>query len=243
MIPMPVNFLEQDFNSLKKFLKKNKLIKKDEPKETITRLKHIHKVCYSFALWDHNLSKRIRYEGKIFLKEIRSDAIQSIPLLLMGYKKPVGILLRSVIENSLKHIYFIDHPVEFMWLTSRPGHFKPMASLYEYIKFHPTLKSVNENFGYDIGNELKQKYDKYSHLVHTQDVSYMQLFRCLSSIKRDKKVIIEGYESDIVDIGNTVNLMFGVFHREKFNKFNQFSRNTILSCMDRHTKQIFHGIA
>ena len=92
-----MTFLMQDFKNLEEFLKENGLIKDGESRDIITSLKHVHKICYSYALWDHNLSRRVPYEGRVFLKEIRSDAIQSIPLLLMGYKKPTGILLRSII--------------------------------------------------------------------------------------------------------------------------------------------------
>jgi len=157
----------------------------------------------------------------------------------MGHKKSTGILLRSIIESSLKHIYFIDHPIEFIWITTRPEYFKSMASLYDYIKTHPLFLDINRQF--DIGNELKQKYDKYSKLVHTQNVSYMQLFKSLSNIKRDEQ-LIKDYETDFVITGNVINLMLGIYHKKKFNGFDRFFKNTVLSCMNRKTKRIFHGI-
>ena len=235
---MPVNFLEKDFEDLKEFLIKKRLISENEDKGILTNLKHIHKVCYSFALWDHNLA-RIPYNGKVFLKEIRSDAIQSIPLLLLGFKKPVSILLRGIIENSLKHIYFIDHPVEFEWLTTKSKYFPTMNDLYDYTISHPSLKSVFEKI--DIVDVLKQKYIKSSMLVHSRDVSHMQLVKSLSGIKRDEGFITD-YKSDLIDIGNVINLMFGLVHKERFNKFNQFSQEIILNCMNRKTRRIFHGI-
>lgn len=239
MIDMPLNFLEKDFEDLKKFLIKKRLISTDEPTEILIDLKHVHKVCYSFALWDHNLAK-IKYNGRVFLKEIKSDAIQSIPLLLLGFKKPVSILLRGIIENSLKHVYFIDHPVEFEWLTSKFKYFPTMGDLYDYTKSHPSLKNVIEKI--DIVDVLKQKYIKSSMLVHSRDVSHMQLVKSLSSIKRDEE-FIKDYKSDLVDVGNVINLMFGQIHKKRFNRFNQFSQETILNCMNRKTKRIFHGIA
>ncbi|MDI6655021.1 MAG: hypothetical protein QME59_03960, partial [Candidatus Hydrothermarchaeota archaeon] len=200
--------------------------------------RRIHKICYSFVLWDYGL-RRIPNSGKVFLKEMKSDAIQSIPLMLMGFKKPVSVLFRGMIENSLKHIYFIDHPVEFEWLATKPKYYITIDDLCNYIKDHSSFKSVVRIV--DIVDITTRKYDKFSRLIHGRGISNMQLVKSLSNIRRDEEFIAE-YSSDLSEMGNVINLMFGIFHKKKFNRFNNHFRKLILSCMDSKNRRIFHEV-
>lgn len=235
---MSVDFLKKDYEDLKNLFLKEGLINNNEKRELLDKLRRIHRICFSLALWDHNLSKT-PVHGRVFLKEIRSDVIQTMPLILRGFKKPSYMLLRGTIENCLKYVYFIDHPIEFGWLGKKSKYFPIMDDLYNYMGSHPKLEKVLEKK--DIVSIFKQKYRELSMLVHGRDIAHMQLVKSLSNIQRDDETI-RNFESEITIIGNWVNLIIGQINMEKFNKFSQFSQDVILKGMDRATRRLFHGI-
>lgn len=238
---MPHNFLSSDFDDLKNHLIKESLITKNWDTQKIKALEEIHKVVYSFSLWDYNTPKPTSDNQKIFLNEIRSDTIQSIPLVLMGYKKPTLLLLRSTLENSLKHIYFFDHPVEFTWLTSpsKEKYFVSMDSLYEYIKSHPSLDKVNE---VDLIPKFKTEYSEISKYIHSRHRAYMQLKKSLSGICFDEQFFID-YSKKLKTLGSDINFLFVLFHKSRFEKFDYTHRDLIMETMNKEYKRVFAGIA
>src|SRR5208337_5661046 len=101
-----------DFASAISFLTHQGIIPATTPAKFQENAKRIHRATFSLILWRFRL-KRIPQHGKVFVEEIASDALQILPQALMGYGKTAKLLTRGIIENTLRHLYFSDHPIEF----------------------------------------------------------------------------------------------------------------------------------
>ena len=133
-------------------------------------------------------------EGKLdagalgFYSEAQNDGLTSVALMCGGLWRPAMISLRSLMENVVKCLYYMDHPVEYRrW---EAGAYKPtISSLFQYLDDHPDVLSLPEAI--NPLNGLRGQYRKLSEAVHasaiksrmTDDIKQTQLWRT------DKKYI------------------------------------------------------
>jgi len=226
---MPNAFVSKDYEDFRFYLERHNLFPKTWNKKLENNLKRMHRVVYSFALWDFSFSKRDEHK-KSFIREIRSESVQIIPLLLLGYVKPVKFLERSIIENTLRQIYFYDHPVEYQFLKNKEKYFIKIKELIDYAKDHPKLEGKIEEF--KIIPKLYDRYAKLSQHVHSRASVGMELKKSLAKIKFDEDYFI-AYGKEFYNCGENINLLLSIFHKDIFDKIENSFDNFISSSIFR----------
>lgn len=139
---MPINSCKEDFKEIKEYFD-------DIPipfaPENINIIKKVHETIYGYLIFKSKL--KINNHANIFLAEIQSDYLQLIPLVLSGYEKLAMILLRDILENTLKFIYYFHHPIEFIQLEEKNKNyifFEELVVIHANILIlKSTLKSCN----------------------------------------------------------------------------------------------------
>jgi len=229
--------IKQDLTEFLEFLRKKKYINTREGKKIISQIKSVHVLCYSLAIWEHYLTD-IPERGKIFLIEVRSDALQSFISALTGLYKSTYLLLRGVIENFLRYVYFIDHPVEYSLFSTR-GKYLTFQFLADYMKEHPY---IGENIRkVKLIDHLYSKYDIFSKIIHATKIENMQSVYVLSLIKRDNKKFSR-YVAELREVCQYLNLAFCLFHRKELEKFDYRIREFILKILPREYRKLYQGI-
>jgi hypothetical protein len=136
MARQPIPSVEADFSSVLGLLRERRIVSSNPPAELQRLARQIHGHTYSLILWRFRLSG-LSTHGKAFIEEIASDALQVLPQILMGYSKTAKLLIRGIIENALRHVYFYDHPIEFERMNREKKWFLTIEQLCEYVKLHP----------------------------------------------------------------------------------------------------------
>src|SRR5258707_11561346 len=127
----------------------------------------MHRATFNLILWRFRLSG-LPTHGQVFIEEIASDALQILPQILMGYGKTAKLLTRGIVENTLRHLYFSDHPIEFGRMNSEPKWYVKMEELFEYAKIHPILRQTERKF--DAMSRLSSLHSELSAGVHGRQV-------------------------------------------------------------------------
>jgi len=237
---MTNTFVSRDYKDFKLYLENHNILPKPWNEKLENNLKKMHKVVYSFALWDFSFRKVKKEHKKSFIREIRSESIQIIPLLLLGYVKPVKFLERGIIENSLKQIYFYDHPIEYEFLRNKKKYFLKIKDLVEYAEEHPKLKGKIEKF--DIPTKLYDRYHKLSQHVHSKVSIGMELKKSLARIRFDENYFIS-YGKEFYNCGENINLIFSIFHKSVFDKIESSFGNFIsLSIFQKKNRGLFRSL-
>src|SRR6266404_2741112 len=113
MSKRPLVSVASDFGEVFAYLKSRGVVAQNAPPELIATARRIHGYTYSLILWRFRL-RGLPAHAKVFIEEIAFDALQVLPQVLMGFSKTTKLLVRGIVENTLRHIYFSDHPVEFL---------------------------------------------------------------------------------------------------------------------------------
>jgi hypothetical protein len=212
---------------MKEYILKKRLATEKWFDENCDALKAVHKTVYSFLIWDFYLGQKHNC-GRFFIHELRSDGVQSIPTVFVGYKKATALLLRGLIENCLRYIYYHDHPVEFSWLES--GHYLQIKELIEYCKKHPTY-SLNEK-SKKVLDELWSVYVDISRYVHAQAVKHMELTKAMEEIRFDP-AFFNWYVRKIKTIGSLINLVLGMFNENELKSFDHDFKRLIIRLINK----------
>ena len=133
---------------------------------------------------------------------------QSLPLALQGFAKPVAMLLRSVIENTLRHVFYFDHEVEYERSDKDAGYHMGLDDLWSYAKNHPRLVEF-PGHGEFLG-VLHTYYSEFSSLVHSNLQIGMTLAESLSSITFELKYI-QKFSKQILDIAQSTTYLLIAF--------------------------------
>jgi hypothetical protein len=98
--------------------------------------------------------------------------MNSVFAVFTGCKKAANVLLRGMIENTLRHIHYFDHSIEFQMLMLDEEHM-PFRELLQYSRKHPALsKAIREAACLE---DLEQTYKTSSKFIHAQSLKFMQL--------------------------------------------------------------------
>jgi hypothetical protein len=173
------------------------------------------------------------------LDEIASDAVQILPQVAMGFLKSVALLLRGVIENAARHIYYTDHPVEFDRANTGRRWFVPTTDLFEYLNEHPVFAATERRFA--AISQLRNVYDQLSADVHGRTVAHLQMRRALSSFRFDGTVF-RSHLRRIEQGVEAVNFLLLIFHQQRVRSFPVESRRTILTTLRSEARRIFIGL-
>ena len=176
------------------------------------------------------------FHGKVFIEEIASDALQILPQALMGYGKTAKLLTRGIIENTLRHLYFSDHPIEFARMNRESKWYLSMESLFEYPKIHPAFLDTERKF--DAINRLSTLYSDLSAGVHGRSVQDLEMRVALNRISCDVPELKR--QTDFTErCAEAANFLLAVFHRDQMRAFEVEDRRIILRTMPPGARQIW----
>lgn len=228
----------EDFTAVSSFLKARGVLPSSPAGHILQNAKKIHTATYSLILWRFRLA-RLSDHSRAFIEEIASDALQILPQVLMGYGKPSKLLTRGIIENTLRHIYYADHPIEFERMNREQKWFITMESLFEYAKIHPIFLATEARF--DAIGRLKNLYGELSSGIHGSKVRDLEMRAALNKIKYENEMATR--ETRYVQrCAESANFLLAMFHRDKVVAFQPEDQKIILRTMPPRARQIWQGL-
>jgi hypothetical protein len=227
MAKSAVPSLNDDLKYVTSFFMERRVIPPAPSDAMKDNIRRIHAATFSLILWRFRLKKLLPH-AKPFIEEIASDALQILPQVLLGYGKTVKLLTRGIIENTLRHIYFSDHPVEFQRMNYEVRWFLPTSELFTYVKVHPRLAMVEKRF--DAIGRLSSLYSDLSAGVHGQTVADLDMRVSLKKIK----YVDHAAKKDAALAERCAcasNFLLAVFHGQKVAWFQTEDQTIILQTM------------
>jgi len=223
--------LNEDYEELKNYFISKHLYSEEIDKNVKEYFKKSHKAIYLLGLWSHHFNFETTYR-KIFLEEIRSDAIQSLQLSLLNLKRPVSLLIRSIIENLLKHIFYYDHIIEFERSEKEEQYYQSMDNLWSYLKNHPRL-DLYENT--DVIGRLQTEYSILSRYVHSKSSKHMSLTTSLEDLSFNDEYF-KKYCTQINNISIYVNFILINFYNLYLDTFEPPWKYLILNILSKELR-------
>lgn len=115
------------------------------------------------------LESALSKEALGFFVEAQNDGVVSHVLASLGCWRPALQALRSVIENSYRTLYYMDHPVELS-LWEQGKHRLSRKELEDYLEIHPALGKLEiAKMGLSI---LSKQYAILNHAVHASSKGF-----------------------------------------------------------------------
>jgi len=229
---MPVDSCKEDFKEIKKYFEYTHNIFTPFNPENVSVIKKIHETIYGYLIFKSKL--KINNHANIYLDEIQSDYLQLIPLVLRGYEKLAMILLRDILENTLKFIYYFHHPIEFIQLEGKNKNYIFFEELIRYVCEHPDIKAHAEKLQL-LGN-VKTKYSELSKYVHSKDGNYMHLVKYLQQIKFKRKFSQE-FLTELKTIHSIVMTFLILFLHNKYSSISIPNRRFMLNTVSKYNKR------
>lgn len=227
MAKSAVPSLTDDLKYVTAFFTERRVIPPAPSREMEDNIRRIHSATFSLILWRFRLKKLLPH-AKPFIEEIASDALQILPQVLLGFRKTVKLLTRGIVENTLRHIYFSDHPVEFQRMNQEARWFLPTAELFTYVKAHPKLATCEKRF--DTINRLSSLYSDLSAGVHGQTVADLDMRVSLKKIHYvDSMAKKDAALAERCACAS--NFLLAVFHGQKMARFQIEDQTIILQTM------------
>ena len=172
MAKRPIVSVATDFDGVIRFLTEKGLFPPEPPRSMLASVKRMHAASYSLILWRFRLLSLPQHSA-VFLEEVASDALQILPHAVQGYNKTTRLLIRGVAENTLRHIYFTDHPVEYARMNAEKKWYIGIDDLLANLGHHPAFEGIEQRF--DAANRLKTLYDELSASVHGRRVEDLEM--------------------------------------------------------------------
>ena len=230
--------LDRDFKDVAKFLKIRKILPNNVPIDQLTIAKKMHVCSYSLILWRF-LLQEVPDHGMVFINEIASDALQVLPQALFGYRKTVDLLIRGIIENLIRHIYFIHHPIEFKRANLEKKWYITNELLFEYLRNHPEFIAYEKKF--DAINRLKTLYDVLSGDIHGRKVNSLEMHNALKEIKFNQNEFYRLYKSMKICCESS-NFLLLLFHADAIRGFPEEPKSIIKKTISRKERRILIGL-
>jgi hypothetical protein len=237
MAKKPIASVARDFADVSRFLQDQGIIPKTPPPELIANAKKIHGATYSLILWRFRL-KNLANHGQVFIDEIASDALQVLPQILMGYSKPAKILLRGMIENTVRHIYFSDHPIEFQRMNREVKWYLSVDDLFDYCKNHPAFLALEPDL--DAINHLRTLYSTLSAGIHGRTVRDLEMKLALKKIRYVEAAAAQEAEN-LRRCTQAMNFLLAVFHCARMRKFQEEDQRIILRTLPPKAREFWRG--
>jgi hypothetical protein len=174
--------------------------------------------------------------AKCFLEEIASDALQILPQVLMGYGKTAKLLSRGIIENTLRHLYFSDHPIEFERMNREQKWYLSVGDLLDYSKLHPVFLRTESKF--DALSRLSSLHSDLSAGVHGRQVQDLEMRQAL------KKIAYSEAEANnltrlVEECAQSANFVLATFHKDKLTHFQYEDRHIILQTIPPRGRNVW----
>jgi hypothetical protein len=231
----PILTVAADFSEVVDHLKDRGILP-TSPSLAITGVaRNIHSRSYSLILWRFRL-RGIPAHGSVFLEEVASDALQVLPQVLMGYSKTAKMLMRGIVENTLRHLYFLDHPIEFQRMNREAKWFLTMEALFDYGKNHPIFQQVESKF--DALNQMSSIYSELSAGIHGRTVRDLEMRKALQSISYDQATAER--ESELMRrCTEAVSFIIAMLHHDRVARFRIEDRRVILNSLPTRARQVW----
>jgi len=238
MAKRAIQSVADDFASVLDFLISNGVVPSPQPLGMVESAKRIHRATYSLILWKFRL-KGLPEHGKVFVEEIASDALQILPQVLMGYGKTVKLLTRGIVENTLRHVYFSDHPVEFARMNRDQKWYIRIDELFEYTRIHPVLFRSERKI--DAISRLSALHSELSAGIHGRQVQDLEMRAALNKIAYSERSAKN--EATLIErCSASANFLLAAFHRAKMVMFDNEDRRIILRTMPPRARQVWGEI-
>lgn len=233
-LTLPV-VVAEDFANVLALLQSRGIVPKKPATNLVNNARRIHSITYGLILWRFRL-RNLPEHSKVFIEEVASDALQILPQIMMGYGKTAKLLVRGVLENTLRHIYFSDHPIEFQRMNRDKKWFQTIEFMCDYAKAHPLLWKVEPKF--DAVNQISSIYSELSAGVHGRSVHDLETRAALQRIVYDEQSAAK--ETDLLArSAAAVNFSLATFHREKVRAMQTDDRRIILRSMPARARQVW----
>jgi hypothetical protein len=230
------DFLDTDFSRVKTQLQTKFNILLDPTLEA--RLRRLHKTVFCMCSLQYEFCK-IEPDRMDFLKELRSDYVHALIQFTLGIKKATVLFMRASIEDTLRHIFYNEHPVELFLLNESSDNRMKIDELFQYIRKHPSyrrLQSIDE-----VVNYLSIQYSETSKLIHGSSAKHLQLHRTISEVKL-KDAEMDSMIDDIEKLADNLMTLLILFHKRSFDKIHPEPKRLILSSLSNKNKRIIHNI-
>jgi hypothetical protein len=235
MARRPIVSVANDFSNVIALLKERRIAPANPPAVTIVTARKIHGYTYSLILWHFRL-RGLPDHGRVFIEEIASDALQILPQVLMGYSKTAKLLIRGIAENTLRHIYFLDHPIEFARMNREGKWYLTIEQLCEYAKAHPAFWKIERKF--DAINQISSLYSELSAGVHGRAIRDLEMRVALEKIVYDEGAAAREAEC-LRKCAEASNFLLAIFHHRKLRAFQTEDRRIILRTMPTRARQVW----
>ncbi|MGH6980804.1 MAG: hypothetical protein ACREFC_06320 [Stellaceae bacterium] len=225
----------RDFDEVISFLKQKLALPGKPPATMMPVAQKIHEYTYSLILWKFALGK-MPSRGRVYIEEIASDALQILPQILSGYSKTAKLLMRGIVENTLRHIYFFDHPVEFTRINKAGKWHMTVSGMFDFMGTHPEFETTEKTF--DALARLSSVYSELSTGIHGRSVKDLETRIALQSIAFDPAKAAED-AALLARMTVAANFLIAIFHHERVSNFSANDRRIILRTLPAPARQIW----
>jgi hypothetical protein len=158
----------------------------------------------------------------------------------MGYGKTTKLLARGVIENTIRHIYFSDHPIEFGRMNRDRKYYLSIDDLFQYILAHPEFIGTEGQF--DAVNRFRSLYDELSAGVHGRKVQDLEMRVSLNRIVFNQ-ASFEAHVHLVQKCAESANFLLAAFHKEQFYGFQKEDRQVVLGTIGQQGRRVLRALA
>jgi len=162
------------------------------------------------------------------INEIHEDINASFFHSYFGHYRSSHMHLRSVIELSLKLIYFYQHEVEYQQWREADFRIKH-EELIKYLKKHPRLKTKHTK---NLIEDITMNWRNFSKYIHAEAPNYFQTNLESAQTKQISKADFGIWKSNYLKTGYQINKLFLLFFKADINTFPDRSRRLLLRNMN-----------
>lgn len=236
-LPAYLAQVEEDLSETLAMLQKRSMAPAVIPVPIRKKFLAMHHAIYSLCIWSHFIKGE--EHGRFYLIQIASDAIQIEPHVLCGFSRTAMLLARSIIENTLRHIYFTDHPVEFERSNRDAKFYLSAEELFEYCRNYVHFIDPEKRF--QPLSKLRHLYSALSATVHGGKVSNMALHKALKTVVFDP-ADLDDQLKHVSAVTESCNFLMMIFHKKRSSKLPVGLRKIIMMTIAARGRKVIHGL-
>ena len=230
---------EKDHKKCLDYYKKLKLNEGNFSADNTALFRRVHGFAFSLGLWLSKVEED-KNPANIYLYEIRSDAIQLLPAIVLGNRRSLRLYERAHIEDILRYIFYHDHPIEHQLLQLEPKSYANLDVLFSWVKRHPLFRS-------DLGSLepcldfLHSTYAELSRSVHTTTNNELELSSAVTLLHSP----IEAATLELVKlqtIFESVTFLLSRFQKEIYLRFDLNERALVSQFLSKSQKKVLAGL-
>ena len=212
-----------------------KYLKSAQDKKNKELIKRVFTRLYPlFIVFKKTNSKTLKLP---YLKETRSDAMAIVNAGYANNQRYVYILLRCILEDVARVVFYYQHPEEYSWLSEYPKlslkYCRTPYLVKVYLKRAPKIKDIMVKLNY--GAKLTEMYGNYSNYVHATSEKYFSD----SSYIETKNPTTKQINKCVDDVSLTVNIVIAILlsYFADNMELNGIEREMVLRYMPKNLKQ------